>query len=189
MPESGASAILPAARFCGRIKNEVSRWPEVTGRGFTSLNIGSIEGGRQVNIVPGQARLELDLRVASLDHYEAALRTISEIGSAEAAAGGCTFAYREMTFHKPIASCADHLWAQTLIAAAQAVTCRQQPLGLTPYSTDAVAIVPVLDVPVFICGPGSILQAHQPNEFIKIEQIAQSLEIFCSLSNAALIGK
>jgi succinyl-diaminopimelate desuccinylase len=181
MPDSGASAILPAARFCRGIKETVDGWSEVAGRGRTSLNIGRFNGGRQVNIVPGQARLELDFRVASSEHYEAAIQTVARIGTDESDAAGCTFASREMTYHPPIASSMEHPWAQRLIAAAQSVTGRKQPFGLTPYSTDAVAIVPVLDVPVLICGPGSILQAHQPNEFIEVEQIAQALEILRSM--------
>jgi len=29
-----------------------------------------------------------------------------------------------------------------------------------------------------ICGPGSILQAHQPDEFVEIDQLAQGCQFF-----------
>ena len=28
-------------------------------------------------------------------------------------------------------------------------------------------------IPTVVCGPGSILQAHKPNEFVELEQIAR----------------
>jgi len=29
------------------------------------------------------------------------------------------------------------------------------------------------DIPTVICGPGHIAQAHQPNEWVAVEQVAQ----------------
>ncbi len=185
VPESGANAVLAGARFCNRVQQAVAQWPEVPGRGRTSLNVGQFHGGRRVNIVPAEAKIELDLRVASADHRERAMALVSAIGQEEACTAGGSFAAREMTYHTPIASDIDHAWAHGLIATAQAVTGRTQPIGLSPYSTDAVAIVPVLDIPTLICGPGSILQAHQPNEFIALDQIEQSLQIFAELLGEA----
>lgn len=190
VPESGANAVLACARFCDRIHQAVAQWPEIPSRGRTSLNVGQFHGGRRVNIVPAEAKVQLDLRVASADHRERAMALVSEIGQEEASTVGGAFATREMTYHPPIASSVDHPWARTLIDASQAVTGRTQPVGLSPYSTDAVAVVPVLDIPTLICGPGSILQAHQPNEFIALDQIVQSLRIFGKLlGNAASVTK
>jgi len=185
VPESGANAVLAGARFCNRVQQAIAQWPEVSGRGRTSLNVGQFHGGRRVNIVPAEAKIELDLRVASADHRERAMTLVSTIGQEEASTVGGSFAAREMTCHSPIASDIDHPWARALVAASQRTTGRPQPIGLSPYSTDAVALVPVLDVPVLICGPGSILQAHQPNEFIALDQIEQSLRIFGKLLGKA----
>ena len=186
VPESGANAVLAGARFCDRVQQAVAQWPEIPGRGRTSLNIGQFHGGRRVNIVPAEAKIELDLRVAFADHRARAMALVSTLGQEEASTVGGSFTAREMTYHPPIASDIDHPWARALIAAAQTVTERTQPLGLSPYSTDAVAVVPVLDIPTLICGPGSILQAHQPNEFIALDQIEQSLRIFGKLLGKAV---
>jgi len=186
VPESGANAVLAAARFCARVQQEVARWPNVPGCGRTSLNIGRFHGGRQVNIVPAEAKVQLDLRVASAEHHHWAMALISDVGEDEASAIGGGFAAHTMTYHPPIASGTDHPWARALVTASQVVRGRAQPLGLSPYSTDAVAIVPFLDVPVLICGPGSILQAHQPDEFIVLGQIAESLAIYGALLDGAV---
>ncbi|MFC2078398.1 M20 family metallopeptidase [Candidatus Bipolaricaulota bacterium] len=178
VPETGASAILPAARFCSRLQEQVARWFEVPGEGRTTLNIGRFDGGRQVNIVADHATIQLDLRVISDNHYEAVIQAVSDVGNAEASMAGCTFSYKEMSYHPPIHTKEQHPWGGKLIAASSAVTGIPQPLGRSPFSTDAVSIVPVLDIPVFVCGPGSIAQAHRPDEYIELDQIAQSLELY-----------
>jgi len=33
-----------------------------------------------------------------------------------------------------------------------------------------------------ICGPGSIEQAHQPNEFIKLDQLYQSVDVYLGIA-------
>jgi acetylornithine deacetylase/succinyl-diaminopimelate desuccinylase-like protein len=180
MPETGISAILPAARFCTRLQAEMAGWHAAPGRGRTTLNIGRFDGGRQVNIVPALTTVQLDIRVISRNHHEDAIRAVSDIGTAEASAAGCKFSYREMSYYPPILTEPQHPWAHKLLEAARATTGQPQPLGLSPYSTDAVSITPTLNIPVLICGPGGIEQAHQPNEFIEIEQIAQSLELFAA---------
>ncbi|MBU1049480.1 M20 family metallopeptidase [Candidatus Bipolaricaulota bacterium] len=177
MPESGTSAILPAARFCLRLHEEISQWPAEPRFGRTTLNIGRVDGGRQVNIVPDRACVQLDVRPISHEHALAAIKCVAQLGSEEASMAGCHFVHRQMGYHRPVLSDVNHPWARKLIEMAAAATGVPQPHGLSPYSTDAVSIVPVLNVPVLICGPGSIEQAHQPNEFIDVEQIAQALEI------------
>jgi succinyl-diaminopimelate desuccinylase len=182
MPNSGASAILPAAQFCTWLQEDLSQWPEDPKHGRTTLNIGRFDGGRQVNIVPGQALIQLDVRAISHEHALRVMKTVEELGRKAASGAGCSFSCREMSYHPPIHSDTVHPVAQKLIESSHAVIGDLQPLGLSPYSTDAVSIVPELDVPIVICGPGSIEQAHQPDEYIDIEQISQSLEIMSTLA-------
>ena len=45
------------------------------------------------------------------------------------------------------------------------------------FGTEAGLFQSMADIPTVVCGPGSIEQAHKPNEFIEREQIAQC-EVF-----------
>ncbi|WP_226858719.1 hypothetical protein [Diaphorobacter aerolatus] len=36
-------------------------------------------------------------------------------------------------------------------------------------------------IPTIICGPGSIVQAHRPNEFVELSQLAQCERFVASL--------
>ncbi len=177
MPEAGVNAILPAARFCSRLQERIARWPEVPGKGRTTLNIGRFDGGRQVNIVPDHSKIQLDLRVVSREHYEAAIQAVSDIGTAEAADENCGFSQEVLSYHPPVVTDMQHPMVKELIEVASRAGIDQK-FGPSPYSTDAVSIVPALDIPVLICGPGSISQAHRPDEFIELDQIALSLEMY-----------
>ena len=48
--------------------------------------------------------------------------------------------------------------------------------GIAPYCTDAVEIAPQLGIPVVLYGPGSIAQAHRPNEYVEVDSLWGVLE-------------
>jgi glutamate carboxypeptidase len=65
-PEKGRSAILAAAHLVPALHALTGRWPGVT------CNVGVIGGGTRPNVVPEEARLEVDLRAVTREHLEAA---------------------------------------------------------------------------------------------------------------------
>ena len=40
-----------------------------------------------------------------------------------------------------------------------------------PYGTEA-GLFQASGIPVVVCGPGNIAQAHKPDEFVSLEQVA-----------------
>ena len=53
--------------------------------------------------------------------------------------------------------------------------------GLVSYCTEAGAFAS-LGTSVAICGPGSILQAHKPDEFVEIQQLEACLHVLDRLA-------
>ena len=49
---------------------------------------------------------------------------------------------------------------------------RNKPNGAVSYGTDG-GLFQQAGIPTVICGPGDIEQAHRPNEFVSLAQIAQ----------------
>ena len=180
-PEAGASAILPAARFCTRLQGEVSALPEARDLGRTTLNIGRFLGGRQVNIVPGRAEVQLDVRVVRPEDRDAVLGLIDRIGAEEAAASGTAFKGKVLSYHPPIVTASDTPAALRLRRIVASVTGREPGTGISPFSTDAVSIVPRLGVPVLVYGPGDIAQAHRPDESIALEDLVVAYDVFLRL--------
>ena len=49
---------------------------------------------------------------------------------------------------------------------------RNKPNGAVSYGTEG-GLFQKAGIPTVICGPGDIDQAHRPNEFVSLEQLAQ----------------
>ncbi len=176
-PDLGINTILPAASFCSRIQDAIESLPEIPNRGRTTLNIGRFEGGRRVNIVPDSARIQLDVRTVRPEDVDTVLAIVDRIGSEESEASGAQFERRAISYHPPIVGDPDGPHAVRLRRTIADVTGRAAPVGISPFSTDAVSIVPRLKLPVLIYGPGDIARAHQPDESIEIAALAEAYEV------------
>jgi glutamate carboxypeptidase len=94
-PEKGRSAILAAARQVVALHELNGRWPDVT------LNAGVIAGGTRPNVVPAECRLQLDLRGATADAFDAARAEVERL-AADSPVDGVTCRIRELANHRPM---------------------------------------------------------------------------------------
>ncbi len=177
IPESGVNAVVPAAAFCLRLIEEARSFGEVEGRGRTSLNIGRIEGGTQVNIVPDRARVELDLRVGNEEERNRVLGLIEHVGRTMASSWGARFEHDVFNDRAPICDVVEDPAVARFLALHAQVTGRSQTRRIAPYSTDAVAIVSRLHVPVVIYGPGRIEDAHRPDEVLDLTSLDEAVKV------------
>jgi acetylornithine deacetylase len=136
-----------------------------------TMTIGRVEGGTASNIIARQCQFEWDLRCPPTDDpaaYIARFRAAAEKLDAEikrrAPEGGVVVVQRSNT--PPLAP--RHSPAEVL---ARALT-GDNELRVASYAAEA-GLFQLSDFPVVICGPGSIDQAHQPDEWIEDSQIAE----------------
>ena len=94
-PEKGRSAILAAARQVVALHELNGRWPGVT------LNAGVIAGGTRPNVVPAECRIQLDLRAATADAFDAARAEVQRL-VAGSPVEGVTSSVRELASHRPM---------------------------------------------------------------------------------------
>jgi len=67
--------------------------------------------------------------------------------------------------------------------AVEKITGNRHSLATATYGTDCSVLQPRIGILNVICGPGSIEQAHQPNEFIRIHQLEQSVDVYLEIAN------
>jgi succinyl-diaminopimelate desuccinylase len=186
MPSQGINTIIPASRFCLKLAEDAGKFSEVPGRGTTSLNIGQINGGCQVNIVPATTKVRLDSRVVSDDDKNMMVNLVTEHGKASAKEVKAGFSSTILSYKPPIVSDPQNPYIREFLSAAE--KCGTKPkVEIAPYSTDAVEIVPRLGVPVVIFGPGNIAQAHQPDEFLELSSLKDALEVIAMFINQTLL--
>jgi acetylornithine deacetylase len=139
---------------------------------YTTIHTGTINGGTALNIVPRECRFDFEFRFLPEDDPDALLDEVRRHADtllpemhAVSPATGIVF---EVTNEAPgLRADPDdevvHL-AQSLSGA--------NSVGKVSYATEG-GLFEVAGIPTVICGPGSIEQAHKPNEFIAVEQVQQ----------------
>jgi acetylornithine deacetylase len=180
-PEAGANAIVAAAKLIGHIdhlsKKVIEEGP-VDYRfmpPYTTFGVGQINGGNALNIIAEHAEFTWEFR--TLPGADAAKILEEFRGFAK------EVVLPELKKRAPEAK------IETVeIAKAPAITANQgedaelfikrlakvNATGAVSYATDGGHFQETAEIPVFICGPGDIAQAHKPDEFIALSQIESS---------------
>jgi acetylornithine deacetylase len=174
----GVNAIEYAARLIVFIRQIAERLAQDEQRdfGFTvpysTLSTGLIQGGIAANVVPKDCVFQFDMRTLPQASPEALYQEI--LGHAQTLAG-------EMRAIDASAGI-DLQWVSQTVGLAAAETdaivqwamrlSKNGTVGKVSYGTEA-GLFQKMGVPTVICGPGDIAEAHRPNEFVALDQLAQ----------------
>ena len=142
---------------------------------FTTINVGAIHGGQQFNIVPAECRFEWEIRavpghdveemVAKFNRYADSL--VANLGEKSAHATiTTTMTCANAPFFPQTDSPAETL-VKSLIGSNEA--------SALAFGTEAPCYQQA-GMSVVVFGPGSIAQAHKPDEFIALEQVDACVE-------------
>ena len=174
----GVNAIEYAARLVVFIRQLADRLAQLEQRdyGFTvpysTLSTGLIQGGIAANVVPRDCVFQFDMRTlpqAKPDALYQEIHRYAEVLAAEMrgidASAGIDLQWVSQTVGLAAAeSDAIVQWAMQLS--------RNPTVGKVSYGTEA-GLFQKMGVPTVICGPGDIAEAHRPNEFVALDQLAQ----------------
>lgn len=198
----GVSAIAAAVRFAhhlletgtllayreSRVIRELPR--------HTTFNIGLIEGGSAINIIPRHCALTWEFRPVPEDDVVAIKARIDaflerglmhEFGFSSSGPG---IDHRVLLEVPP-------LHTDPASAAVRQLAALLGDVAVTsvPFGTEA-GFFSNAGWPAVVCGPGEIDQAHQPDEFIEVEQLSCCLKMLgklgeyaCSATSLARIGE
>jgi acetylornithine deacetylase len=176
VPATGVNAVAYAGRLIGALlalQEEIidEQHDDAFAVPHSSIGIGPIEGGVSVNIVPDSCRLDVEVRsLPDCDPAEivARVRTVADALEREmqATAREARIEFEPRASYPGLTSSAGGFAAQVAEIAGD----RAAPLSLD-FGTEAGLYQQRLGIPVVICGPGSMEQAHKADEFITVEQL------------------
>jgi acetylornithine deacetylase len=175
-PTLGASAVMAAADLVAAlngIADEMVERGDPSGRfdpPYTTVHVGTIQGGTARNILAKSCSFNWEFRgLPSLDPGEipARFRAISEDVAARRLNRFGAFGRieTELEVSVPMLAPEPGSVAETL---AKRIAGRNRTESV-PYGTEAGHFQGA-GLPTVVCGPGSINQAHQPDEYITLEQ-------------------
>lgn len=182
-PDLGVNAVEYAARYISRLMElgeEVKRFAPPNSRfepPWTTLQIGRIQGGMARNVVAGQCEVEWEMRPVMArdgDFVKSSIQTyVDEVLKPE------------MRRISPDADIVTRTIGE--VAGLQVVSdseAREIVAELTgsneadvvSFGTEA-GLFQACGISTVICGPGSIEQAHKPDEFIEIAQLQAGIDL------------
>ena len=151
---------------------------------YTTLHVGKMSGGVQVNIVPNLAVLDFEIRSLAGEDVAGLITRLE--AEAEAIVVPLRGEFPEAAIR------VERLWDYPGLGTPTDAEVVRFVKGLTgangtikvAFGTEGGLFDARLGVPTVICGPGSMAQGHKPDEFVAVEQIER-----CRGMLAALVGR
>jgi acetylornithine deacetylase len=138
---------------------------------YSTLHVGVMRGGVSVNIVPNRCQLEIELRhlpgddtSAIFDNLRREARRIE--AAARRVAPEAAVELRRTHGYPGLDTPVDCAAVRLI----QALTGNNTTTKVA-FGTEGGLFEHYLGVPTVVCGPGSITQAHKPDEFVTIDQM------------------
>jgi succinyl-diaminopimelate desuccinylase len=171
MPQLGENAIYKAARAIAKLEEFQFGVKEHPVMGLPTLNVGTVDGGSGVNLVPDLAKIGVDIRTVPGTNHAALMKKLKEILSEGEVD---VFADSEAVWTEP-----QEAWVQRVFEICKPVLGEQPEARTMPYMTDAANLRKVYaGAPTLVLGPGEAAMAHQTDEYCNMERIRQSVQIY-----------
>ena len=151
---------------------------------YSTIHVGKLNGGVQVNIVPNLAVVDFEIRSLAGEDTEALITALR--AAAEAIVAPFRAEFPEARIHVA------RLWDYPGLGTRPDAAVVQFVKGLTgangtmkvAFGTEGGLFDARLGIPTVICGPGSMAQGHKPDEYVTVAQMER-----CEAMLAALVGR
>ncbi|PHN23556.1 acetylornithine deacetylase [Pseudomonas sp. ICMP 460] len=139
---------------------------------YSTVHVGQISGGKALNIVPNLCTLDFEVRnlpADDLDQFLEQMRERAEVIVREAQKLSSVAAIEIETIN--VYPGLDTHPSVEAVRFLKQFAAPGTGTAKVSFGTEGGLFKQRLDVPVVVCGPGSIEQAHKPDEFVEISQM------------------
>jgi len=176
-PHLGVNAIDAAVQlinFLHAMRTELQNQGDASGRfdpPYTSIHVGTIEGGTALNIIPRRCRFQWEIRpLPDQDPEDIAARFTAYamqtvLPPLRAVSKQANIIIKQRADVPPLAP-RDGSPAEALVTALRG----SNALHTVSYTTEA-GIFQDAGIAAVVCGPGDIEQAHKPDEFVAVTEL------------------
>jgi len=175
-PDRGVNAIHMATDLIDKIRLRQASIAQTGPRDcayevpYTTLHVGVIDGGTVLNIVPDRCEIEFEIRNLPTDDPAVLVSAMRADAAAiaEAMSGDAdTRIELELSNEYPALDTPPDSEVAELAAA---LTGNRERIKVG-FGSEAGLFSGRLGIPTVVCGPGSIDQAHRPDEFLAMDQL------------------
>lgn len=180
-PEEGLNAIDGMHLFLDNLRalrrTVGAKTHELTGH--ANLTPGTIRGGEVSNMVPDRCTLSLDRRLLPGEDAAGALHEIEGVASAvRASEPQLEVSVEAGLIEDPLETPPDHRVVTALRRAIDAATGADPGVAGWTATCDAGHLSTAGRVPTVVFGPGSLSQAHKPDEFVRVDELETAARVY-----------
>lgn len=188
-PEEGVNAIVHMNHVLNRISNYKLRGTINALLTPPSLNISTINGGVKTNVVPDKCSLTIDIRtVPGMDHEEIIRDFKKIIDELSHELDNFKGDIKIINNRPAVATNPDDEFVKLAHKTNMDILGQYKSPGGVNFYTDASIFLPARqDIPCVIYGPGDSELAHQPNEFVSIKSLMDTVKFYCGIIENYLV--
>ena len=168
-----AAELIVFLRALARSRRRDGPFDESFDPPFTTIHTGTVSGGTALNIVPRDCDFEFEFRHLPGDDPAVLLAQVTGyahntlLPAMREVSDEAEIAFEEITAFPGLQIAESHPATEMVKALSGA-----NDTGKVSFGTEG-GLFQAAGVPTVVCGPGAIEQAHKPNEFVELDQIAR----------------
>ncbi len=176
MPERGVNAVYKAARAVLKLSELRFDVPPDPLLGLPTVNVGTISGGLNVNSVPDEAVIGVDLRTIPAQRHAQVRAQLAQLLGPEVELVPTVDLEGVRTEESDP-------FVQGVVEVLREVTGETPRPGPATYFTDASVLTPAYGgVPTVVVGPGEMALCHQTDEWCSVARIEQAVEAYLRIA-------
>lgn len=184
MPHLGVNAIWKMHAFMEKMKGFKPSADKHPLLGEASFSLNTVDGGFKTNVVPDRCTTTWDGRTvpgqSHADIVASIQDQITQLQNSDAQFKGEIKVIKDLP---SVDTAPDNPLVQLAQQVGQELWSRELTPGGVNYYTDAAVLVPGLNLPFIIFGPGEPGLAHQPNEYVEVEKLVAATTFYLLLAS------
>lgn len=183
MPQLGVNPIMHAMIFSQKLKTSVEN--ELLYRrssmGDSTMTITYINAGKELNSIPNECELLIDRRLIIGETKESCITELRNIlDEMELEIGELDYEFQVTTYCGPGEVSRDNKLVKDMKFAINPNNPALVPLTYLKATCVASLISKYMDIPVIICGPGNMQQAHIVNEYVETNELELGSRLYAA---------
>lgn len=172
MPELGQNAIYKASHAVVKLENFDFKITNHDVMGGPTLNVGTINGGINVNSVPDHAEIGIDVRtIPGQKNRDVETSLTSLLGN--------EVTLKSIVNVEGVWSSPGDAWIKEVLDLMETILNEKITLKTASFFTDASVLTPTYGgIPTIILGPGEASMAHQTDEYCFVDRIEEAVNVY-----------
>ncbi|WP_163529870.1 ArgE/DapE family deacylase [Halobacillus ihumii] len=189
MPDMGTNAVAHMNEIIHRMLGEEFEltYEEDDLLGGSTFSINVFNGGSNTNVVPDQCFVNIDIRtVPSQDHKQIIDQIDQIIQSAKGTYPDLKSEIRILNDQTPVKTSSEDPFVKLVQDTAESSGGSTTLGGITGYTDSSQFTHADKEFPVIVLGPGDTSVAHQPDEYVEVDEYLNSIQLYKEIAKKFL---